>query len=263
MNDDQTGITYEKGLLYDISLDLLQPDPGQPRKSIDAQGLEDISASIAKLGVLQPILFRVNAEGILIIVAGERRTTAARAAGLTSIPALYVADANFAEVALVENLLRQDLTAIEESEAIQRLMNDQKYTQEQMGVIVGKERTTVSEILNLNKLPQEIRDECRGDRQISRQTLVVISRKKQERAMVAAFNKYKASLLKEKIVRPKADPNAPLVLLDMITAILVKIRSVDRSAWTVQETNDYHDALNGLKVEIEYRITATEAGKQE
>jgi ParB family chromosome partitioning protein len=165
---EQTSITYEKGKLFDIPLVDLQADPDQPRKIIDAQGLEDITASIAKLGVLQPILFRIDAEGRQIIVAGERRTNAARAVGLLTIPAVYIADANFAEVALVENLLRQDLTAVEEAEALQRLMTDQSYTQEQMGVIVGKARTTVGDILTLNKLPQEIRDECRGDRQITR-----------------------------------------------------------------------------------------------
>jgi len=92
----------------------------------------------------------------------------------------------------VENLLRQDLTAVEEAEALQRLMIDQSYTQEQLGVIVGKARTTVGDILTLNKLPQEIRDECRGDRQISRSTLIDIARKKQVRGMMTAYNSYKA-----------------------------------------------------------------------
>ena len=78
--------------------------------------------------MLQPILLRVDAEENLIIVAGERRVTAAKAAGLVTVPAVYIDDANYAEVALVENLLRQDLTAVEEAEALQRLMIDQSYT---------------------------------------------------------------------------------------------------------------------------------------
>jgi ParB family chromosome partitioning protein len=111
-----TTTSYKKGKLYDINLSDLQPDPNQPRKSIDAQGLEDMTASVGKLGVIQPIIFRTAADGSLITVAGERRVAAARNAGLATIPAIYIADGNYAEVALVENLLRQDLTSIEEAE---------------------------------------------------------------------------------------------------------------------------------------------------
>ena len=156
--------TYKKGQLYQINLNDLQSDPDQPRKVIDAQGMEDMTASVGKLGVIQPIIFRVAGQDpttarpepvegqpadtapqdkTLIVVAGERRVAAARNAGLTTIPAIYIADGNYAEVALVENLLRQDLTAVEEAEALQRLLTDQKYTQEQLGVVVGKARTTV------------------------------------------------------------------------------------------------------------------------
>ena len=84
----QTSVIYEKGKLYELSPNDLQADPAQPRKVIDAVGLEDITASIAKLGVLQPILFRADAEGKLVIVAGERRVTAAKAAGLATVPAV-------------------------------------------------------------------------------------------------------------------------------------------------------------------------------
>ena len=86
---------YEKAQLYQINLSELQADPDQPRKVIDPQSLEDITASVAKLGVLQPILFRLDSEGNKIIVAGERRATAARAAGLVAIPAMYLPDANY------------------------------------------------------------------------------------------------------------------------------------------------------------------------
>jgi hypothetical protein len=86
--------TYEKGKLYDINLNDLQADPDQPRKVIDAQALEDITASISKLGVLQPIIFRTAADGSKIVVAGERRVAAARNAGLTTIPAVFIADGN-------------------------------------------------------------------------------------------------------------------------------------------------------------------------
>jgi ParB family chromosome partitioning protein len=251
-----TTTSYKKGKLYDINLSDLQPDPNQPRKSIDAQGLEDMTASVGKLGVIQPIIFRTAADGSLITVAGERRVAAARNAGLATIPAIYIADGNYAEVALVENLLRQDLTSIEEAEALQRLMTEQKYTQEQMGVIVGKARTTVGDILTLNKLPQEIRDECRGDRQITRQTLIAIARKKQARGMTTAYNAYKAKLQKGKTTRTKKDPNEPQALFDMMDKTMTKIRSVDASAWTDEDKTNFQTSLTSLKTEIDNYLAA-------
>ena len=257
MATTQTSVSYEKGKLYELSPNDLQADPSQPRKVIDAAGLEDITASVAKLGVLQPILFRVDAEGNLIIVAGERRVTAAKAAGLATVPAVYIVDANYAEVALVENLLRQDLTSVEEAEALQRLMTEQSYTQEQLGVIVGKARTTVGDIFTLNKLPQEIRDECRGDRQISRSTLIDIARKKQVRGMMTAYNSYKAKQQKVKGTRQKKDANDPAVLVDTINKIIEKIKSVDKIAWSVDAVESFEAALLDLKSEIENSLTPT------
>ena len=103
------GSEYVKGQLYQIPLELLQPDPGQPRKYVDAQALDELASSIVSQGVLTPILFRRDAQGGFIVVAGERRVEAARKAGLEVVPALLV-EGNPAEIALVENLLRQDLT---------------------------------------------------------------------------------------------------------------------------------------------------------
>lgn len=131
--------TYEKGNLYQLDLTQLQTDPNQPRKSMDS----------------------------LFIVAGERRYKAAQQAGLLVLPGICV-EGNPAEIALVENMLRQDLTPVEEAEGLQALMTEQKYTQEQLGGIIGKAQNTLSELLSLNKLPQEVRDDCRGDRTISK-----------------------------------------------------------------------------------------------
>ncbi|MCX5811357.1 MAG: ParB/RepB/Spo0J family partition protein, partial [Proteobacteria bacterium] len=187
--------TYEKGKLYTINLSDLHADPNQPRKSIDPTALDELTASITKHGVLEPILFRA-AEDILYVVAGERRVEAARKAALTAIPAIFV-EGNHAEIALVENLLRQDLTAVEEAEGLHALMTEQSYTQEQLGGIIGKAQNTLSEILSLNKLPREVRDDCRGDRTISRSALIVIAKKKQSRGMQTAYNAYKEKLAKQ------------------------------------------------------------------
>jgi ParB family transcriptional regulator, chromosome partitioning protein len=127
---------YEKGNLYQLPIADLRPDPDQPRKVIDAAALDDLQESISKLGILTPILFRVGEQGWLIIVAGERRYQAAVQLGLLTVPGVCV-EGNYAEIALVENIQRQDLTAVEEAEVLQRLMTQESYTQEQMSAIVG------------------------------------------------------------------------------------------------------------------------------
>ncbi|MCX5841726.1 MAG: ParB/RepB/Spo0J family partition protein, partial [Deltaproteobacteria bacterium] len=137
-----TTVTYEKGKLYDLELSKLQTNPNQPRKYMDPTALEELTASIAKHGILEPILFRQEKE-ILYTVAGERRVEAAKKAGLAVIPAILV-EGNHAEISLVENLLRQDLTAVEEAEALKALMDEEKYTQEQLSSIIGKAQNTLS-----------------------------------------------------------------------------------------------------------------------
>ena len=151
--------TYKKGKLYDISIIDLKPDPNQPRKSMDPVALEELAASIKTHGVIKPILFRTAADSPqLIIVAGERRYKAAQQAGLLTLPGICV-EGNPSEIALIENMLRQDLTPVEEAEGLQVLMTEQKYSQEQLAGIIGKARQTINEILLVNRLPQDIREE--------------------------------------------------------------------------------------------------------
>jgi len=120
-------MTYERGKLYEVPVIDFKNDPNQPRKYMDPQGLEELAASIRTHGILEPVLFRSGDQGWVIIVAGERRLAAAKMAGLHVIPGICV-EGNHAEIALVENLLRQDLTTVEEAEALQRLKDDQQYT---------------------------------------------------------------------------------------------------------------------------------------
>jgi len=252
-------VTYKKGKLYNLPIIDLTPDPNQPRKSIDPQALEELVASIKTHGIIQPILFRVTADSpYLIIVAGERRYKAAQLAGLLIIPGICV-EGNPAEIALVENMLRQDLTPVEEAEGIQALMTEQKYTQEQLGGIIGKAQNTLSEILSLNKLPQEIRDDCRGDRTISRSALVTIAKKKQVRSMTTAYTAYKANLQKGKTTRQKKEPNEPQAAFDMMDKAMTKIRSINTSAWTANDNTNFRTSLTSLKTEIDNYLNAPPA----
>ena len=248
---DPTG-AYEKGQLYQLDIAHLQADPNQPRKFMDSQALEDLTESIRQHGVLMPILFRQDAAlEADLIVAGERRFEAAKMAGLTTIPGIFI-EGNHAEIALVENLLRQDLTAVEEAEALNRLMTEQNYTQEQLGAIIGKARTTVTDILTLNKLPQEIRDECRGNTAVTRKTLIAIARKKQARSMVTAWNKVKEKQAKEaaggqRQARTALTPDAHREWIDKTNA---KLAVIDPAAWTAEEITAFATSLSELKKTI-------------
>jgi len=196
MSETESNPTYIKGSLYQIDVESLQADPKQPRKYFDLDAQQDLVNSFQKQGVLQPILFRVDQDGKLFIVAGERRLQAAKEAKLETIPAILV-EGNYSEIALVENLLREDLTAIELAEALEHIQTEHGYTQEQLTEIIGKAKSTVSDILTLMKLPQAIRDECRNSQKISRQVLINIAKKKREKGMLTAFEKYKASEAKK------------------------------------------------------------------
>ena len=248
---------YEKGKLYQIPITDLKPDPDQPRKVIDPEALAELVTSIAKFGIIQPLLFRDAGKGRLIIVAGERRWQAAQQVGLTTLPAIFV-EGNYAELALVENLQRQDLTSVEEAEALQRLMDGQNFTQEQLGGIVGKARTTVRDILTINRLPQAIRDECRGDRAITRQALIDIARKKQERGMITAYNAYRLKQQKAKESGgqvsnppPGKNPNDPAAVLEFTQKVVKKIGNIDTTAWTSDERETIRIAFVDIKNQID------------
>jgi ParB family transcriptional regulator, chromosome partitioning protein len=255
--------TYQKGKLYILNLDQLQADSNQPRKSMDEEALGELAASIRQHGVLEPILFRQDDEGNLFVVAGERRMAAAKMAELTTIPGIFV-QGSYAEIALVENLLRQDLTAVEETEALGALMAEQNYTQEQLAGVIGKARSTINDILTLTRLPQEIRDACRGSRSVSRSTLIEIARKKQERAMITAWNKYKAKLEKESAGRIRQDSvqESPEDTLSWLTKVVKKFSSLDAFGWTEAQWEDFSQHLEALRETIGYLLNPPEEAEE-
>ncbi len=241
--------TYEKGKLYDLPIIDLKADPNQPRKSMDLQALEDLAASVKLKGIIQPILFRVTDENTyLIIVAGERRHKAAQMAGLLTIPGICV-EGNAVEIALVENLQRQDITCIEEAEALKRLMDEEKYTQEQLAAVIGKPRATITETLSLANLPQEIRNECRGDRQMSKKRLVEISRKKQQRAMTTAYEKYREELQKENEggTKRREKLTASAIFCQSLDKSRERVEKTDVSEWSDDDIMAANDSINRLR----------------
>jgi ParB family chromosome partitioning protein len=155
----------ESDVLIEVRIDQVGPNPNQPRKSFEAGGLEELAASIRTSGVIQPIIVRRIGTGYQLI-AGERRWRAARQAGLDRVPAIVreASDAESLELALVENLLREDLNPMEEAEAYRQLLQQFGWTQEQLGQRIGRDRTSVANVLRLLRLPEEIQADLRGGR---------------------------------------------------------------------------------------------------
>lgn len=138
----------------------IEPDKNQPRKNFEETSLLELESSIREHGVLQPLLVRPMIDGSYKIVAGERRYTAARRAGLKELPCVVknLTDAEAAAIALIENLQREDLNAIEEAEGIRRLMDEFGLTQEQAAEKISKSRSAVANTLRLLGLPEKAKD---------------------------------------------------------------------------------------------------------
>jgi ParB family chromosome partitioning protein len=142
-----------------IDVDRIIPGEQQPRKVFRDEALKELAASIKEKGVLQPIIVSRTGDGTFRLIAGERRWRAATLAGLKKMPAIVkdVSSADSLEIALIENIQREDLNPVETASAFQRLIKDFNLTQEELSVRVGKERATVANYLRLLKLPDEIK----------------------------------------------------------------------------------------------------------
>jgi len=148
----------DAAVFADIPISSISPNPHQPRVHFDEESLLELSASIAEMGVLQPILLRPLDDGAYELIAGERRWRAARRAGLTTIPAVIrlTDEIGSVEQALVENIHRQDLTPLEEAAAYQQLIEDFELTHDQLSDRVGKSRSTITNSMRLLGLPPTV-----------------------------------------------------------------------------------------------------------
>ena len=151
--------TVKDGDLRKISTDKLSPGKYQPRKDMSVTALEELSLSIQSQGIIQPIVVRPLVEGEFEIIAGERRWRAAQLAQLTEVPCLIkdVPDESAVAIALIENIQREDLNAMEEAVALERLLTEFNLTHQEVAIAVGKSRATVTNLLRLNKLHDEVK----------------------------------------------------------------------------------------------------------
>ena len=175
-----------------IPLSMIEPNVEQPRTSLG--NIEELAASIREKGVLEPILVRQMGPGNYQIISGERRFRAATMAGLDEIPAIEIDadDRETLEIALIENIQRKDLTPFEESEGLLLLQQKFGYTHEKISQVIGKSRTTVTETLLINDIPDRIRAMCREAGISNKSVLVQVARAGSESAMEEVVRAYAA-----------------------------------------------------------------------
>ncbi|GAC1436590.1 MAG: ParB/RepB/Spo0J family partition protein [Thermoanaerobaculia bacterium] len=175
-----------------VPLDMIEPNSEQPRTNLG--NIEELAASIREKGVLEPILVRSIGPNQYQIISGERRYRAAMLAELEEIPAieLDVDDKETLEIALIENIQRKDLTAFEEAEGFQLLQQKFGYTHEKIAQVIGKSRTTITETLLINEIPDRIRAMCREAGIANKSVLVQVARAGSEEAMEQAVRRFAA-----------------------------------------------------------------------
>lgn len=231
----------------------IEPDPGQPRKTFDDETLAELSASIAEHGLLQPIAVRPKPSGGYLIVAGERRWRASRMAGLTEVPVIVkdVTDEQAMELALVENLQREDLDPVEEAAGIRELMTRCDLTQEQAARKLGKSRSALANSLRLLSLPEIVLELLKSGFITIGHAKVVLGlptpELQEEAAQMIADNQLnvrQAEALCKKLAKPAKEP----VAAPLPSALPVEVEESLKQALGSEVRVAYHDGKGKLTV---------------
>ena len=231
----------------------IEPDPGQPRKTFDDETLAELSASIAEHGLLQPIAVRPKPSGGYLIVAGERRWRASRMAGLTEVPVIVkdVTDEQAMELALVENLQREDLDPVEEAAGIRELMTRCDLTQEQAARKLGKSRSALANSLRLLSLPETVLELLKSGFITIGHAKVVLGlptpELQEEAAQMIADNQLnvrQAEALCKKLAKPAKEP----VAAPLPSALPVEVEKSLKQALGSEVRVAYHDGKGKLTV---------------
>ena len=231
----------------------IEPDPGQPRKTFDDETLAELSASIAEHGLLQPIAVRPKPSGGYLIVAGERRWRASRMAGLTEVPVIVkdVTDEQAMELALVENLQREDLDPVEEAAGIRELMTRCDLTQEQAARKLGKSRSALANSLRLLSLQETVLELLKSGFITIGHAKVVLGlptpELQEEAAQMIADNQLnvrQAEALCKKLAKPAKEP----VAAPLPSALPVEVEESLKQALGSEVRVAYHDGKGKLTV---------------
>lgn len=190
-----------------IPINQIESNPDQPR--VEIGDLTELAGSIKEKGVLEPLLVKPNGDGTWMIIAGERRWRASNLAGLREVPCieLDIDEKSIAEIALIENLQRKDLSVWEEADGLAALSTRYDYTHEEIAKKIGKSRTTVTESFAIAGLPDSIREKCRQNDINTKSTLLEIARRFDEKAMHDFLNDIGKQNLSREKVRQSARQN--------------------------------------------------------
>ncbi len=206
-DDQQLPLLDESAVRFaNIPIEFIEPDPDQPRKDIG--NVDELKASIAEHGVIQPIVVSPHGTEMFRIIAGERRYTAAKAFGLTSVPAIIrtVEEHRRLEVQLIENIHRKELSPIEEATTYKRLMTEFKLSQRQLAERLGKSAAAINQTVRILSLPPRILDEAsQGAPNLTRSVLLEIAKLETEEEQLKLFERAKKGLLTVKAARDKKD----------------------------------------------------------
>lgn len=247
-----------------ITVEKIVPNPYQPRKDFEEDALDDLAASIAEYGVLQPLLVARSDNGEYVLIAGERRLRASKLAGLKDVPVIVsnYTKQQSAEIALIENLQREDLHYLEEAEGYEKLMTQFNLTQEAMALRVGKKQSTIANKLRLLNLPPEIRTVLK-EKQLTerhgRALLKLKNKEQQEQVLklilkngwnVKQTDEYIAKFLADEVPKPKKRlviVNDVRIYLNSVKKIVSTINDAGIPAQIKQEV-DGDDVIVTLRI---------------
>jgi ParB family chromosome partitioning protein len=223
--------------IVEVDLAKLRPNPDQPRRSFDEETLSGLADSIAQHGLLQPVAIAKDPEHEdgYIIVAGERRYHAHQLLGRDTIPAVMTSG-NLDEISLIENVQRENLNALEEAEALKKMMERHGYTQGELGKVIGKKQNTVSELLKLTSLPQTVKDEYSSTGPVSKSALIELSRVEGEEEQLRLWNEVKTGGLTVRAARSRKVPKPGLRVSNSIPSTPPLVRSGRRFVAELRDT---------------------------
>lgn len=244
-----------------LPIDKIEPNPDQPR--IEIGDLSELTNSIKEKGVLEPLLVKpLKASGTWMIIAGERRWRASNLAGLKEVPCieLDLDEQSIAEIALIENLQRKDLTIWEEADGLASLNARFGYTHEEIAKKIGKSRTTVTESMTIAGIPNEIRDKCRIANIIAKSTLLEIARQFDDSEMQRFVEKITQKGLTREEVRQTARPKLQTQPIPIQTklnkstedSITEKPISIIKDKSVQSNSFDYHSVDNSFSLSINF-----------
>lgn len=254
-----------------IPVEKIVPNPYQPRKDFEEEALEDLAASIAEYGVLQPLLVAMGDDGNYILIAGERRLRASKMAGLADVPAIVsnYSDQQSAEIALIENLQRADLHFLEEAEGYEKLMTQFNLTQEAMAQRVGKKQSTIANKLRLLNLSSEIRNTLKEAQLTERhgRALLKLKNKEQQEQFLKLIikNGWNVKQTEEYIAKLLADDAPkPKKRLVIVNDVRIYLNSVKKIVNTINDAGipaQIKQEVEGDDVIVTLRIKNTKKAK--